>query len=104
MSEEIKGTPTEVTSETGQKTRRAFVKTAAQVAVTAPAVAVLLNASTASAQVVSLYTATLLHAIDDGLSGNASEDLFFLTQDGTGDTGGPGMTFSGDLPGGFGTP
>ena len=30
----------------GQKTRRAFVKTAAQVAVTAPAVAMLLSAST----------------------------------------------------------
>jgi hypothetical protein len=34
------------TTEAAQKTRRAFVKTAAQVAVTAPAVAALLSAST----------------------------------------------------------
>jgi hypothetical protein len=46
------------TTEAAQKTRRAFVKTAAQVAVTAPAVAALLSASTkpASAQFI-LYNA-----------------------------------------------
>jgi hypothetical protein len=37
------------------KTRRAFIKTAAQVAVTAPAVTLLLNASTKPATAESLY-------------------------------------------------
>jgi hypothetical protein len=46
MSDETKPAP---------KTRRAFVKTAAQVAVTAPAVAVLLNASTKPAAARTLY-------------------------------------------------
>lgn len=39
------------------KTRRAFVKTAAQVAVTAPAVAMLLTASTKKASAITLYSA-----------------------------------------------
>ena len=39
----------------GQKTRRAFVKTAAQVAVTAPAVALLLSASTKKAAAAEPY-------------------------------------------------
>src|SRR5947207_425113 len=39
----------------GQKTRRAFVKTAAHVAVTAPAVAMLLSASTKPAAAATFY-------------------------------------------------
>ena len=63
-------------TEDGQKTRRGFVKTAAQVAVTAPAVALLLNASTtpASAQ-ISPYQATQLHILDDFTFGNNEEDI-----------------------------
>jgi len=49
MAEEIK-------KEVEQKTRRAVVKTAAQVAVTAPAVGLLLSASTKSALAQRTYT------------------------------------------------
>lgn len=63
-------------TEDGQKTRRGFVKTAAQVAVTAPAVALLLNASTtpAAAQ-ISPYQATQQHILDDFTFGNNREDI-----------------------------
>ena len=50
MAEEIK-------KEVEQKTRRAVVKTAAQVAVTAPAVGLLLSASTKSAMAQRAYGA-----------------------------------------------
>lgn len=72
MAEETKIETTEV----GEKTRRAFVTTAAQVAVTAPAVGLLLSASTtpAAAQ-VSVYTATQQHILDDFTSGNTHEDI-----------------------------
>jgi hypothetical protein len=63
-------------AETASKTRRDFVKTSAQVAVTAPAVALLLNATAkpASAQ-VSVYEATLSHILDDFTFGNNEEDI-----------------------------
>jgi hypothetical protein len=63
------------TTET-QKSRRDLVKTAAQVAVTAPAVAVLLSATTkpASAQ-ISAYAATASHILDDYTFGNLEEDI-----------------------------
>lgn len=56
--------------------RRDFVKTSAQVAVTAPAVAVLLNASTkrANAQ-ISPYQASSMHILDDFTFGNTHEDI-----------------------------
>ena len=59
-----------------QKTRRTFVKTAAQVAVTAPAVSILLASTTkpAAAQ-VSPYTASQLHILDDFTFGNTHEDV-----------------------------
>ena len=59
-----------------EKTRRTFVKTAAQVAVTAPAVAVLLSATTkpASAQISAGY-ATASHILDDFTFGNNEEDV-----------------------------
>ena len=52
MSQENK---IEAVAAVAPKTRRAFVKTAAQVAVTAPAVVMLLNASTKPAAAAVLY-------------------------------------------------
>ena len=59
----------------GQKTRRSFVKTAAQVAVTAPAVAMLLTASTkkAAAQVAYKVADDVAHSFDD--SGSSPADF-----------------------------
>ena len=58
------------------ESRRSFVKVAAKVAVTAPAVAVLLSATTkpAAAQ-ASLYEATVSHILDDFTFGNNDEDI-----------------------------
>jgi len=50
-----------------QKTRRSAIKTAAQVAVTAPAVGLLLSASTKSAQAQVAYDTTA-HAHDFGIN------------------------------------
>lgn len=57
--------------------RRAFIKTSAQVAVTAPAVAMLLSASAkpAGAQVISPYQASQAHILDDFTFGNNEEDI-----------------------------
>jgi hypothetical protein len=79
MSEQVKAGGTESNIEStdaGQKTRRAFVKTAAQVAVTAPAVGILLSASTkpAAAQ-ISPYQASSQHILDDFTTGNNEEDI-----------------------------
>jgi len=61
------------------KTRRAFVKGAAQVAVTAPAVAVLLNSGTAKASIVIGYVG------DDGSIASADDafqdDTFIIPGD-----------------------
>jgi len=58
------------------KTRRTFVKTAAQVAVTAPAVSILLASTTkASAVTISPYQASQLHILDDFTFGNNEEDV-----------------------------
>jgi hypothetical protein len=64
-----------------QKTRRSFVTTAAQVAVTAPAVGLLLSASTvpAAAQ-IGVYEATQNHILDDFTFGNNEEDVDALAQ------------------------
>ena len=63
-----------------QKTRRAFVKTAAQVAVTAPAVSILLaGTSKPAAAQISPYTASQLHILDDFTFGNNEEDLDAIT-------------------------
>ena len=66
----------------GQKTRRAFVKTAAQVAVTAPAVAMLLSASMKKAAAAEPYagpgTSTIPGLGDDfafGLGDDSSDDF-----------------------------
>jgi hypothetical protein len=70
MSDEEKTRGTEITS------RRDLVKKSAQVAVTAPAVAMLLNASTKQAFAqVSPYSASILHILDDFTFGNTHEDV-----------------------------
>jgi len=56
--------------------RRELVRKSAQVAVTAPAVALLLNASTKQAFAqISPYSATLHHILDDFTFGNSEEDI-----------------------------
>jgi hypothetical protein len=77
MSEDIKGKALEIPA----TSRRAFVKTAGQVAVTAPAVAVLLSATNTStmAQVITPYQATSLHILDDFTTGNTHEDIDVAT-------------------------
>jgi hypothetical protein len=64
------------------KSRRAFVKTVGQVAVTAPAVGMLLNASSTSAmaQVITPYVSTSLHILDDFTFGDTREDIDALSQ------------------------
>lgn len=59
----------------GKLERRDFVKTSAQVAVTAPAVAMLLSASTKRAFAVPIYVASSLHILDDFTFGNLNEDI-----------------------------
>jgi hypothetical protein len=73
MAEEIKAT----TVAESVKSRRAFVKTATQVAVTAPAVGLLLSATTktASAQGPTAYEASQQHILDDFTFGNTDEDI-----------------------------
>lgn len=56
--------------------RRDLVKKSAQVAVTAPAVALLLNATTMQAFAqISPYSASMLHILDDFTFGNTHEDI-----------------------------
>jgi len=58
------------------KSRRETLKNVAQVAVTAPAVSLLLDANTkALAQPVSVSVARINHALDDFTWGNSHEDL-----------------------------
>ena len=63
-------------TEFASPSRRAVVTKAAQVAVTAPAVALLLNASTKSAFAqISPYQASQNHIPDDFTFGNNAEDI-----------------------------
>ena len=71
MAEETKILTTEVE----QQSRRAFVKTAAQVAVTAPAVGLLLSATTMPAMAQTAYQASQNHILDDFTFGNNNEDV-----------------------------
>src|SRR5215469_18478534 len=57
-----------------QKSRRDFVKTSAQVAVTAPAVAMLLSSKPAHA-ILPGYIGTISHILDDFTFGNNKEDV-----------------------------
>lgn len=72
--DEKKVTPEGQASEPAKKSRRDFVKTSAQVAVTAPAVAMLLSNRPAKAQ-VSNYAASASHILDDFTFGNNHEDV-----------------------------
>jgi hypothetical protein len=72
MADETNTGKTELTP----PSRRDVVTTAAQVAVTAPAVALLLNASTKSAFAqISPYNASQNHILDDFTFGNNEEDV-----------------------------
>jgi len=74
----------EVKKEVEQKTRRAVVKTAAQVAVTAPAVGLLLSASTKSALAQRTYTlagdeAALSDHGGSGFNDSSDPDVIFTS-------------------------
>jgi hypothetical protein len=73
MANENEKSP-DVGQEPVQKSRRDFVKTSAQVAVTAPAVAMLLSSKPAQA-VISPYQASQSHILDDFTFGNNEEDV-----------------------------
>jgi len=57
------------------KSRRTFVTKAAQVAVTAPAAAMILGASVKPAAAVDVYEAHQNHILDDFTFGNNEEDI-----------------------------
>jgi hypothetical protein len=68
-------------SEPEQKSRRDFVKTSAQVAVTAPAVAMLLSGVSKSAHAqINNYQASQSHILDDFTTGNNREDVDALNR------------------------
>lgn len=66
-------------NEAPQKSRRDFVRTSAQVAITAPAVAMLLSASAKRALAdtgdISAYQASSIGILDDFTFGNDREDI-----------------------------
>jgi hypothetical protein len=74
MSNEIAKDDTKPAAEASQTTRRAFVKTATQVAVTAPAVSILLGAKPTAAQIAP-YGIIEHHILDDFTFGNTHEDV-----------------------------
>ena len=67
-------------TETDMKSRRKFVTTAAQVAVTVPAASILLASVKPAAAQISPYQATTLHILDDFTFGNNEEDVDALEQ------------------------
>ncbi len=75
MAKENQNTPEVQASAPAQKARREFVKTSAQVAVTAPAVAVLLSGMSTPAHAISEYEASQYHILDDYTTGNNREDI-----------------------------
>ena len=80
------------TVEIAKKTRRAFVTTAAQVAVTAPAVGLLLSASTKSASAQTRYTLVddvqcidcSTGTVDNFFTNGVADDITSLGDDGIG--------------------
>jgi hypothetical protein len=86
MPEDTSGKGTEILQNVAAS-RRQVVKTAGQVAVTAPAVAILLNATSKSAlAALTPYQASSAHVLDDFTFGNNEEDIdgakgFGLNQD-----------------------
>jgi hypothetical protein len=76
VADERKDAPETGIGETGiGPSRRKLVKTAAQVAVTAPAVALLLSASTKPAAALTAYQAAASHILDDFTYGNNKDDI-----------------------------
>lgn len=74
-------TPEGQASEPAQKGRREFVKTSAQVAVTAPAVAVLLSGMSKPAHAtINAGYASASHILDDYTTGNNKEDVDALAE------------------------
>jgi hypothetical protein len=74
MADETNATNAEKT-ELSPRSRRAMLTTAAQVAVTAPAVALLLNATSKSAFAqITIYEGPV-HILDDFTFGNSEEDI-----------------------------
>jgi hypothetical protein len=72
-----------------KKTRRAFVKGAAQIAVTTPAVAILLNGTSANAQgVIPGYTVQLGDDATASFADDSFRDDTFVTPGDDGTTGG----------------
>ena len=71
MSDEKK----DLTQQGADTSRREFVKTSSKVAVTAPAVALLLSASVKPASAVTLYQAQVSHILDDFTYGNNNDDF-----------------------------
>jgi hypothetical protein len=69
-----------VEGQPADQTRRDFVKTSAQVAVTAPAVAVLLSGMSTPAHAISGYAASASHILDDYTFGNEEEDIDALKE------------------------
>jgi hypothetical protein len=74
MDNEITKGATQPAAEASQTTRRVFVKTATQVAVTAPAVSILLGAKPAAAR-INPYATTVKHFFDDFTFGDSQEDI-----------------------------
>jgi hypothetical protein len=75
-NEKENASSTEGQPEVPQQTRRAFVRTSAQVAVTAPAVALLLGGASKSAHAqINRYGASQSHILDDFTFGNNNEDI-----------------------------
>jgi len=73
-NENDKTSPEGQAGEPAQKSRRDFVKTSAQVAVTAPAVAMLLSSKPVHAE-INPYVASVSHILDDFTFGNNEEDV-----------------------------
>ena len=71
MSDEMKDVP----QADAEKSRREFVKNSAKVAVTAPAVALLLSASVKPAAALTAYQAKVSHILDDFTYGNNRDDF-----------------------------
>jgi hypothetical protein len=75
MNKEIPEADKKETAKGILKTRRSFVKTAAQVAITAPAVSILLAANTKPAVASVFYKGAQPPKLDDGNFGNFEEDI-----------------------------
>ena len=65
----------DVKQQGAETSRREFVTTSAKVAITVPAVALLLSATTKPAAALSAYQAQVSHILDDFTYGNNKDDF-----------------------------